>query len=634
MNNKYSKISIIFLMLGVFIFSNENAFGQNAPKKTSEKETAKSAKKPAEPMPNLLNSRVLEVLRETADDAKSWDDVKTSAEVQARIAEMIWDVDPISAEFYLKAGWEKAKQVEDSGAKDKRFINQSARVNAARAVLLVARKRTPELAKKWLDELTDFAEEDFQKNRGTFDDRTARSSVLLQLALQAAKDNPEAAASLAVESLRDGISFGLQTVLINIQAQNPELAQDVFRLALQRMENAGIADPNEILILDSYVYAPGQIRAAGNDESKGAFSMVVVQNQPKITTMAQLNPELAKEFLRVSANALLRLPLPTNQANAEIAAREQYSVIGTILSRIGDSMPAQTQALNERRTAILASTNFSPVSRTAPAGAEPFQPGESIKDYQSRVIDKMLENAERESNPLRRDVLYAQAALKTTAEMFERGKSIASKIEDTQLQNQITNFVIYRKTFDEIEKNELDSAYKILGKNSNTKQKAASLIYGASKLKENKDQVQINYWLSDAVKLFAKAESADEEWIKIGFGLANAYADVDKIESLKIFANTAKLIGETTNLDISSDYAPLANGFSGIEFINFTYDAKGFSLKSALAAYAVEDFEDVLASLKTIENNKTKGFGILELSDGYLKKMRKSLEEKKENTVK
>ena len=634
MKNKFAKFAIVFLMSGIFVSVNKNAFGQNPLKKTSEKEAAKSAKSLTETTPNLLNSRVLDVLRETADDAKSWDDAKTAAEVQARISEMIWEIDPLSAEFYLKAAWEKAKQVEEKGGNDKRFINQSARVDAARSVLLVARKRQPELAKKWLDELTDFAEEDFQKNRGTFDDRTARSSVLLQLALQAAKDKPEAAASLAVESLRDGISFGLQTVLIQIQAQNPELAQNVLRLALQRMENAGIADPNEILILYSYVYAPGRVQAAGSTDDKGQFSLVIMQNQPKITTMAQLNPELAREFLRVSANALLRLPLPTNQANAEIAAREQFSVINTILGRIGDSMSAQTQALNERLTAILASTNFSPVSRNAPAGAEPFQPGESIKDYQSRIIDKMVENAEKESNPLRRDVLCAQAALKTNAEMFERGKSIASKIQDEQLNEQITNFVIYRKTFDEIGKNELDSAYKILGKNSNPKQKAASLVYGAGKLKEQKDSVQTNYWLSDAAKLFAKAEKSDEDWIKIGFGLANAYADVDKTEASKIFARTAKLLDQTTNLDISSDYAPLANGFSGITFINFTYDAKGFGLKSAINSFSAEDFEDVLASLKTIENPKIKGFGILELSDGYLKKMKKNLQEKKENSIK
>ncbi len=638
MKIKSLKIAIFFLTLGVFAFPNQNTFGQTSPKKNSEKETAKTDKNPAknaaDAMPNLLNSRVLEVLRETAEDAKSWDDAKTSAEVQARISEMIWDVDPISAEFYLKTGWEKAKQVEESGAKDKRFINQSARVNAARAVLLVARKRKPELAQKWLDELTDFAEEDFQKNRGTFDDRTARSSVLLQLALQAAKDNPEAAASLAVESLRDGISFGLQTVLIQIQAQNPELAQNVLRLALQRIEKRGIESPNEILILDSYVYSPGQVRVAANTDDKGQFSMAVVQNQPKIVMMAQLNPALAQEFLRVSADALLRLPLPSNRENAEISAREQYSVVGTILGRIGDSMPAQTQALRERQTAILASTNFSPAPQSTTAGAVKIQPGESYADYQARIIDKMVENAEKEANPLRRDVLYAQAALKTTAEMFERGKSIASKIEDEQLQMQITNFVIYRKTFDEIGKNELDSAYKILGKNSNAKQKAASLIYGAAKLKENKDQVQLNYWLSDAAKLFAKAEKSDEDWIKIGFGLANAYADVDKIESLKIFAQTAKLIDAAANLDISNEYAPLANGFSGIEFINFTFGAKGFGLKSAIAAYSVEDFEDVLASLKTIENPKTKGFGILELSDGYLKKLKKDLAEKKGNSVK
>lgn len=621
-----------FLLLGLIILSNEKTFGQSDSKKANEKgavnSTKSSAPKRPEPLANVVNSRVLNVLRETADDAKSWDDAKTSAQVQARIADIVWDVDPNSAETYLTKAWEKSKDVKEGGEKPSEYRNSSARVEASREVLLVARKRSPELAEKWLAELTDSAEEDFKKrNNGMFDDRTARSAVLLQMAMQTAAANPEAAASFATESLRDGISFGLQTVLLAIQEKNPELAQNVVRAALQRLQTAGIQSPNEILVLYSYVYLPGLVFAASDSANQGQRTISLARNRPQIKAMAELNPGLAVDFLRVAAGALLGLPYPADEKEA----RQQTDAINTILYRIGNSLPQQSQALREKLTSILASTNYAPAADSAPEGSVQHQKGEKVEDYRSRVIDNLVEKAEKESNPLRRDVLYAQAALKTNAEMFERGKSIAAKIQDKDFQEQITNFVVYRKTLDEIKLDNFDSAYKILGKNSNNKQKTASLIVGAIKLKKQKDAIRSGYWLSDAEKLFRKAEKSDEDWIKIGFGLTSA--ETDKNDSSDAFRRTAKLIDEEVKVEIGDDEAPLASGFSGIDFINFLNDTNGFSLKSAVSSFNKEDFEDALSSLKTIKNPKIRGFGILALCEKYLKDSQKSLRDVKQKAA-
>ncbi len=633
---KESSITLtVFLLLGLTVFSSDKTFGQNTEKKPNEKNAVKSVKNSAgdysESLADVINSRVLNVLRETADDAKSWDDAKTSAQVQSRIADLIWDIDPLSAEKYLTQAWEKSKDVKEGGEKPSEIRNSSARVEASREVLLTARKRAPILAKKWLDELTNSAEEDFQKhNNGLFDDRTARSAVLLQMAMQTAAENPEAAASFAIESLRDGISFGLQNVLIAIQEKNPELAQNVFRAALQRLQSVGIQSSNEILILYSYVYTPGRVFAASNFANPGQSTLAIAQNRPQIKAMAELNPGLAQDFLRISTAALVRLPYPAD----ENSAREQTDAINTILSRIGNTLPQQSQALRERLTTILASTNYSPASDSPREGFVPHQKGEKVEDYRSRLIDNLVEKAEKEANPLRRDILYAQAALKTNAELFERGKDIAGKIQDKELQEQITNFVIYRKTVAEIKSDNFDNAYKILSKNSNAKQKAASLIIGAIKLKKQKDRTQIFNWLSDAEKLFRKAEKSDEDWIKIGFGLTNAYSENNKIESSDILRQTAKLIDEETKLEIGDDDAPLASGFSGIDFINFLSDTNGFSLKSAVSSFSKEDFEDALSSLKSIKNPKIRGFGILALSEKYLNDSKKNLRELEKKAAK
>jgi hypothetical protein len=238
---------------------------------------------------NTLNLRIINILYQTADQAKGWEDVRISSGIQAQAADLMWDFDPISAEGYLIKAWNKAKQAKESEEKISRFRNVSNRIEVSREVLVVARKRQPELAEKWLKELSDLAEEDFSKrNKGLFDDRTAKSAVLLQMAMQIVETDVQAAASLATESLADGVSFGFQSVLIKIQEKNAELAAQVFRAALRRINSSGISSANEIQILYSYLYTPGGISATGGATSQGSATIAVGINQPKITSAAAL----------------------------------------------------------------------------------------------------------------------------------------------------------------------------------------------------------------------------------------------------------------------------------------------------------------------------------------------------------
>ncbi len=155
----------------------------------------------------------------------------------------------------------------------------------------MARHRAPELAKKWLEQMAQDAESDQNKQeRGAFDDRTARSTVLLQMALQTVAENPEAAAGMATDSLVDGISFGFQEVLLRIQEKDFDLAQKVFRAGMARLQTAGMLDPNELLILYAYLYTPGRITAANTGDDRSRTQIALGRNRSQVTAAAILNP--------------------------------------------------------------------------------------------------------------------------------------------------------------------------------------------------------------------------------------------------------------------------------------------------------------------------------------------------------
>ena len=236
-----------------------------------EKETASADEELQKRVREQQVTRILSVLSATADNAKHWTDATAASKVQAQVSDVIWDADSEIARSYLIRAWETAAKVEIPKRERSPFRNQSPRTEARREVILVARKRAPDLSKKWLEQMAQESEQD-QRDRGAFDDRTPRSTVLLQMALQIVQEDPEAAAALATDSLLDGISFGFQQVLIRIQEKNFELSQRVFRTALSRLRTAGMLDPNELLILYAYLYTPGRIIAANTDGNAGRIT--------------------------------------------------------------------------------------------------------------------------------------------------------------------------------------------------------------------------------------------------------------------------------------------------------------------------------------------------------------------------
>ena len=142
-----------------------------------------------------LITRINDLLNAMAEEAKTWNDKAVADRTQAQIADLLWDVNRDKATSHLKAAWTSAAKVEEPNRDHSPVVNPSLRNAVRRVVLLVARKRAPQLANAWLEEMVDDSKQE-KNTRGTFDDRSARSAVLLQMANETVAGNPKAAAEL------------------------------------------------------------------------------------------------------------------------------------------------------------------------------------------------------------------------------------------------------------------------------------------------------------------------------------------------------------------------------------------------------------------------------------------------------
>jgi hypothetical protein len=558
-----------------------------------------------------LTTRIADVLRSTAEGAKKWKDERAAAHVQAEVADLIWELDAASARTLLISAWDKAASASEEKRERSAYRNESTQTQIRREIMMVARKRAPDLAKRWLEQMAEEASQNKQP-RGAFDDRSARSTVLLDMAMAVAAQDAKAAADLATETLQDGISFGLQNVLLAIQQQDFELAQAVFRRALQRLKTAGLIDPNELLVLYSYLYTPGRVQAANTSENRGSFSLAVSQNKPQVKAAAQQNPALALDFLKVAAEMLINAPLPATTVDAEATARAQLSVIGTLYPEIAKQLPEQAALLKQRAMQMESDAKFSPAPPERRADMPEFRPGEKLEDYAERRIDLMEENARKEPSALRRDILFAEAAIATDAVRYERGWSLAGNIQDENLRADLKNWLTYRATLHFLQANELDRAYQLLSKNSEPAQRAASLVVGAQRLIKVKDLTRTRDWLQEAQALLKKADM-DENWTRIALGIVTTYGQFDRWAALDALNDGVKLMGRFPVEANADERAPLVKKFSVKTISDITFGTSGFGWRAAAGAFAPEQFESVVDVLARIESPEARGVAIVAL---------------------
>lgn len=583
----------------------------------------------------LLRERAKLILSLLSQEARQWEKKDVAAGLQAQVADLLWETDSAPARNILIYAWDTARDIKDKKQERSAYRNYSKRTEVMRKVLIVAKRRDESLAEKWIEEMAEEKKEEKQATEkngqsGMFDDRSARSAVLLEAALALVKENPQTAASLAIDSLRDGISFGLQTVLIALQAESANLSERVFRAALNRLVTVGMSDPNEVLVLYSYLYTPGRIKAAETGDQQGRFSLAVGKSSAKIAPVAQLNPAMGAEFLRIAAGLLLNAPLPSTTPNPAITARVQISVINSLIGSLGQVAPDKAAALANRRQLLMADAQFSLSPPQPPAGGIEARRGESRAEYNERLVDTLEKQAESEVSPLGRDIAFAKAAVATEIEDCDRGWSLARKIQDRQFKSDVANWITFRATLHFIQKGNLAKAAELNNKNEDAAQRALCFVVGAQKLIAAKDNLRAENWLREAGVLMRKADP-DQHWVKISLGVVAAQGKLDRIAALQVLRDAVNVMNKFPDDGIYVDKSPTLQRFSGIGAADLTYGAHGFGLDSALAVFRAEDFDGVFNALNDVESPEARGTAKLVLCRQILKSDSRQSEDRSKN---
>lgn len=563
----------------------------------------------------------------TAEEAFSWGDKGAAVRVLSQAADLLWSDYPERSAEWLTRAWEMTGTVsdEDADAAVRRFRSDSPQARARATVLTVAQKHDPALADSLLKQLvTENDQSQSGSRRGVFDDRTARSEQLLNVAAALVERDPAGAAGLAERSLADGVSFQLQGVLLELRRRDPASADRVFDAALDRLAK-GSTDPSEGQVLASYLFTPGRVVSAG----AGRTMVMAVGTQAPVPARspAEDDPARARRFLSVMQRSLLLMPAPSAASDPSQAAQEFAVLSGSLAKWFRLYAPDLWPAVQQRTAQA--------ISRLAPAGTdnglpssvrEKLRSGEAAgadeKELHRLYLDGLEEAAEKESDQTARGLALVKAALATTPEELERGRKIADRISEGELREQALSFLAYRTALLDLEKGRPEEAVGVAAE-ARPLQRAIVLITAAqrvaagrpdaAKAQETDRKPRALDLLSEAEKLLGRDDLPSAS-LRVRLGLVTALAPLDAARALDAFDDVVAAVNKDASFDASDGEAPRLSDLDGSSEALLPRIRSGYGILDAVRALARVDSEASFARAAKLSSPSVRGTCVLEIA--------------------
>jgi hypothetical protein len=330
--------------------------GRSRPKPATKTQTQETER--------ARRAKALTLLVETADGARTLDDLFYRARLQALAADALYPFDQQRARATFRRAWEAATASDK--AEQEAMAQEAAEpltsiepVTEARdKVLSLAAARDLSLAKIFLSELPYEKSDESDATAGepalsmVWRELSARGARRLALAYELLdQGDAESAARLAIPAAAEGASPALMIFLLRLSQQNAAAGDTLYRSLIFNSLHKAEADANTVLLLSTPIVSPGLMVAVDEYGS--------LQFRPVALADSQAGPlqpvpfATRTQFLYPAANVLLRpvIQRPGVSETQDKAAR--YFAIGRLLPLYEREAAQFVPELQARATALL-----------------------------------------------------------------------------------------------------------------------------------------------------------------------------------------------------------------------------------------------------------------------------------------
>ena len=573
-------------------------------------------------------ARAIALIEQVGSEAELWDDKSSAVEALANAADLLWDRNPSRASKWLTKAWDLVDQVTESEQNPvlKEFARQSDKAQLKSIVLRVAHNHDPKLADKFVQQIAEEQPEQ-KKDRGAFDDRTARSEQLLWLAQQALETNPQLAFNLAQRSLTDGISFTLQNFMTGLRKKDVALSNQLFDLALARF-NSGAPESSEAEVLAGYLFQPGM---SFSSNAAGTVIMTINPNLRTEPAAFKTEPERAHRFLLAAYQTFFTRPLPLETPEDKQRAQKIWVFGNRNLSRYDSVAPEFSVPLKayltQLESKLFPEGRGDPFANNRKPGGEP--PKTDKERYESRIT-ALEERAEKTVDPAARNLAWIEAALAVDAEDYARAKSIAEKISDDTLKADAISFVLYRSALAQVRKKEVEKAIELASQIANPPRRAIvkiAIAQNAFNGRTSGDVETIKLEQQKALDLLTEVESElrkeepSADIAKILLGRVALIATLDRNQGLVALEQSLQAINKLDHFDLKTSWAPRL-GIKGSWWSESLADTPrvGFGFRTAIEPLIPAEFENIINLTDILKSREIRGLTQLEVARLFLKR--------------
>lgn len=519
-------VTVLFCFLAPSVNDRVSHVNQGSSKTSSTK--TKAAKETEAERLRERRAQARSLLIALAVDARTFRDQPLRARSLARIADALWQVDAEQARSMFRKAFEAAELADQESARKLReeVERQKARTgggfatnlppNLRREVLRLVAKHDRALSEELLEKLKTQQEADSAKPVSHSSEAASQRLGVANELLQAGET--EKALQFAEPAL--GV-VNMQTVdfLSHARAKNAALADGRYMAMLAHSGTNPQSDANTVSLLSSYIFTPHlMVTFSGNGVSSS-------QSSDKIEP-ADVSAELRGAFFQ-TAEAILTRPLPPPEQDTTGPGIEgKYQVIKWLLPFFERSaLPQQIESLRNQLQILNAlvsenTRNRNPENEWLRRGVAPKRAAEEREQ-------SLLDRIEHAKTSAERDRLYIELATYSLSGDSVRARDFVSKIEESELRNQVQAYVDGTLAVQTIEKNRFDLALEVAQKGQLTHLLKTWVFSESAKQLAKTEPQRAADLIEDAATEARRIDVSDPNLPKALLAVANALHVID-----------------------------------------------------------------------------------------------------------
>jgi hypothetical protein len=616
MQTKSPLLGLLFICLLAFsVHGQVNTAKDPSPAKATSMKPKSSTDAEAARAVRERRAQARSLLIALAVDARTFQDQSLRARSLARIADTLWQLDAEQARSLFRKAWEAAEIADQESERKLReeVERQKLRTgggfatnlppNLRREVLRHIARRDRVLSEELLEKMKAQQEADAVKP-------ISRTSEAANQRLDLARELLETDVERALQ-LADPVLTNVNMLTINFlshaREKNAALADGRYSAILANAAANPQSDANTVSLLSSYIFTPHlMITFTGSGVSSSQSSNTIVP--------ADVSPELRAAFFQTAEAILLRPLPPPGQDKSGPGVDGKYLVIKRLLPFFEQSAPPQ-QVENLRNQ--LEALNALVSEDTRRRDDEWIRRGTRSERTTEEREQQLLDRIERAQTSAEKDRLYVQLANSSLSGESLRARDFVSKIEESELRNNVQAYIDGALATQTIGKKRFDLALELAQKGQLTHLLKAWVLSESAKHLAKTDRQKALDLIEDAAIEARRIDVSDPTLPQALLGVANALNVIDPtrvweatFDAVKAANSAEKFTGEDGEIVLKFQ----SKGQSSVS----THDIADFDVEGLFRRLATLDYERAVQLARGFEKEGPRAVATIAIARSVL----------------